>query len=95
MHSPAPKYPTDAQARHITGAGVFVLRVQIRTGRVKEVVVARSTGHSTLDDAASRALIQWRFKPGVLPPIKEILPNLQDPFATEDSLIKIPVSFTP
>ena len=71
-----------------------MLRVQISTGRVKEVVVARSTGHSILDAAAARALIQWRFKPGVLPSIKEILPKLRDPLATADSLIKIPVSFT-
>ena len=71
-----------------------MVRVQIKSGRVKEVVVARSTGSQILDSAATAALSKWRFKAGVLPPIKEILPKRQDPFASEDSLIKVPVHFT-
>ena len=89
-----PKYPLEALQRHVTGTGIFVLRVQIRTGRVKEVEVARSTGHAILDTAAVDALKQWRFKPGAAPPIKDILPDLRDPLSAEDSLIKVPLSFT-
>ena len=92
--SPMPEYPLAARAQYITGAGIFVLRVEIKSGRVKEVIVARSTGHGLLDSAASKTLREWRFKPGALPSIKEISPERQDPFATEDSFIKVPVSFT-
>ena len=54
-------------ARH----AIFVMRIQIKSGRVKEVYVARSTGHSDLDAATVQALKQWRFKPDALPPIKK------------------------
>jgi TonB family protein len=94
VKSLTPEYPSSARTQHITGSGIFVLRVQIKTGVVKEVVVARSTGNGLLDSAATTALGKWRFKPGVLPPIKEILPNREDPFALEDSLIKVPVNFS-
>jgi TonB family protein len=94
MRSPTPQYPVAAREHHITGAGIFVVRVQIKTGRVKEVIVARSTGHAILDNAATKTLREWRFKPDTLPSIKEMFPNRQDPFATEDSLIKVPVRFT-
>jgi len=93
-------YPAAARARRATGAGIFVMRIQIKTGRVKAVDVARTTGDSDLDAAAVEALKQWRFQPGVLPSIKETFkrlprdPLLKDPFATEDSLIKIPVNFS-
>ena len=92
--SSMPEYPLAAQAHHISGSGIFVLRVQIKSGRVKEVIVGRSTGHAVLDSAAVKTLREWRFKPGVLPSIKETLPKRQDPFATEDSFIKVPISFT-
>jgi TonB family protein len=89
-----PEYPLEARQRHATGAGIFVLRVQVKSGRVKEVEVARSTGHAILDAAAVKALKKWRFKPGApLGLIKDILPDRKDPFAAEDSLIKAPVSF--
>ena len=93
-YSPMPEYPRAARAHHITGAGVFVMRVEIRTGRVKRVIVAHSTGNSLLDSTASKALSEWRFKPGALPSIKELWPNRPDPFAAEDSFIKIPIRFT-
>jgi TonB family protein len=89
-----PEYPLEARQRHATGAGIFVLRVQIKSGRVKEVEVARSTGHAILDAAAVKALRRWRFNPGApLRLIKDILPDRKDPFATQDSLIKVPVRF--
>jgi TonB family protein len=93
-HSPQPQYPARALARRATGSGIFVLRVRIKSGRVKAVDVARTTGDSDLDAAAVSALKQWRFRAGVLPPIKKILPHRKDPFATEDSLVKAPVTFT-
>jgi TonB family protein len=93
IYAPKPEYPLFARAHGMKGDGLFVLRVQIRTGLVKDVQVVHSTGWSILDSAAKRALMQWRFKPGTanLSPIKVQLPNLKDAFATEDSFVKLPV----
>ena len=94
IYTPDPKYPFFALMRREEGSGIFVFRVDIKSGRVKQVVVAQSTGHQDLDSAAVKAFKQWRFKPGVLPPIKKILPQSKDPLASKDSLAKIPVTFT-
>jgi TonB family protein len=85
-YSPLPKYPSFAELNILRRShggffgyfpdrnpnGIFVLRVHIRTGRVKEVMVARTTGERTLDAETVKALRQWRFKPSALPHIKEI-----------------------
>jgi TonB family protein len=94
IHKVLPRYPVTARARGATGTGIFVTRVQIKTGLVKSVEVARTTGDSDLDAAAVTALRQWRFKPMVLPPIKRIVPHWKDPFGNEDSLVKTPVTFS-
>jgi TonB family protein len=95
IYTPRPEYPTQARIYHMSGDGLFVLRVQIRTGLVKDVRIERSTGWSILDSAAKRTLKQWRFKSGTsnLPPIKVELPHLKDRFATEDSFVKVLVHF--
>ncbi len=67
--------------------GIFVLRVHIKTGRVKEVVIERSTGQPVLDVEVLRAFKQWRFKPGALPHFET------DPSAKEECLVRIPVKF--
>ncbi len=92
-YCPKPDYPAEARAKHISGAGVFIIRVHVKTGRVVEVRVSRSTGHAILDQSAVRAFSQWRFKPGALQPIGVIAPWRHDPFGKEDALLKIPVDF--
>ena len=91
--NPYPLYPFFALMRGAQGTGIFVTRIEIKNGRVKEVYIARSTGHRDLDRATIKALKQWRFKPGALPPITKILPHAKDPLAAEDSLVKVPVTF--
>ena len=101
IYSPLPKYPSFAQ-RHLIRAtrgyytttlfpldprGIFVLRVHIKTRRVKEVVIERSTGEPVLDVEVLRAFKQWRFKPGALPHFET------DPSAKEECLVRIPVKF--
>src|SRR5918996_6433730 len=74
VYAPLPQYPSSAQRqliRETRGAymaifrgdpkGIFLLRVKIKTGCVKEVIVARSTGERTLDLQTVQALKQWRF----------------------------------
>jgi TonB family protein len=95
IYAPRPEFPTESRLYHMSGNGVFVLRVQIRTGRVKDVEVERSTGWSILDSTAKRTLLQWRFRPGAenLPPIARVFPNSKDRFGNEDSLVKVPIHF--
>jgi len=93
IYKPQPEYPSLARAQHLTGDGFFILRVQIRTGLVKDIQVGRSTGSSILDAAATRGLKQWRFKPGALSPITVDLPE-HSIIPAEDYLVRVPVHFT-
>ncbi len=92
--TPQPDYPYEARRHWIEGHGLFVLRVQIRTGLVKTVMVERSTGSPLLDNAAVAALKRWRFKAGALRPISVQDPSRKDPFAKQDSFVGIPVNFS-
>lgn len=57
-----PVYPSDARQAGLEGT--VLLRVQIlANGRPGEISVDRSTGHSSLDDAAVAAVSQWQFIP--------------------------------
>jgi TonB family protein len=95
IYAPKPEFPTEFRLYHMSNDAVFVVRVQISTGQVKDVQVERSTGWSALDFTAKRALLQWRFRPGAhnLPPIGDVFPGSNDPFANEDSLVKVPIHF--
>jgi TonB family protein len=65
VSSPQPVYPTIARQRRIQGSGIFRLIVAV-DGRVESIQIIQSTGSKILDDAAEKALRQWRFKPGAL-----------------------------
>jgi TonB family protein len=58
-----PDYPAEAQAQRLTGAGVFVLHVDPKNGRVSSIEVEKSTGHKILDNASIAAFTDLRFKP--------------------------------
>jgi TonB family protein len=94
LSTPKPEYPKSARIRRATGSGYFKLRVRIKTGRVKEITILRSTGNKTLDTAAIQAFALWRFKTGVLPSIRSGKSDTKDPFADEDCLILVPLTFT-
>jgi TonB family protein len=94
IYAPAPKYPFLALIAHEEGVGIFVFRVDIKSGRVKNVIVAKSTGYKDLDAATVKALKQWKFKPEEVRSIKQIFPNSTDPLASEDGLVKVPVTFS-
>ena len=94
IYAPAPRYPLFALIRHEEGGGIFLFRVDIKSGRVKNVVVAQTTGHADLDAAATKAFKRWKFKPGATPSIQQINPDSKDPLASQDGLVKIPVTFT-
>ncbi|MDO9105545.1 MAG: energy transducer TonB [Methylovulum sp.] len=63
LNNPKPKYPGYARQRH--WEGLVVLRVLVTVdGRCGELVLQRSSGHETLDEAAMEAVRAWRFVPG-------------------------------
>jgi protein TonB len=57
-----PSYP--AVARRLGVQGTTLLRVHVLAdGRIGEVLVERSAGHHSLDEAAADAVRRWRFDP--------------------------------
>jgi periplasmic protein TonB len=62
IDGPPPIYPTEARLKG--WAGKVRVRVLIsEQGTVKDAVIAASSGHTCLDDAALRALQHWQFCP--------------------------------
>ena len=59
-----PRYPSGARRRGEEGAVTLDVTIGA-TGRTRSVVVAESSGHPELDDAARRAVRDARFTPGV------------------------------
>jgi TonB family protein len=92
-YTPEPKYPPLARARRIEGKGLFILRVQLDTGLVKDVQVERSTGSSILDSSATGALKEWRFKPDALRRLTERSPSMTKFIRGGILAIRVPVSF--
>src|SRR4029077_6501695 len=66
LYAPRPQYPYEARARHVTGSGPIVCSVDSSSGSVTGCSVSSSTGSPILDNAATSAFKQWRFRPGTL-----------------------------
>jgi periplasmic protein TonB len=69
-YAPRPQYPYEARSRHITGSGVCVVEVDTASGSVTSASMASSIGNPILDNAATSAFRQWRFKPGSVSKVK-------------------------
>lgn len=61
---PIPKYPLAERKSQHQGGGVFRMIIDPKTGFATRVVVEKSTGFKSLDDAAVETFLQWRWKPG-------------------------------
>ena len=64
VHQTPPRYPTEEQARGITGTVVLVVAVD-ETGNFSDVWVERSSGNRNLDSAAVQASHNWTFTPEI------------------------------
>lgn len=64
VHRPNPEYPSRALRRRLSGAVVVRAMVGI-DGRPRQIEIARSSSHRALDQAALRAVRQWRFQPAM------------------------------
>jgi TonB family protein len=59
-----PEYPAALRHRGITGRGIFLLRIDSKTGDVIEVKVIKSTGYTVLNELAAKGFLQCKFQPG-------------------------------
>jgi len=66
LYAPRPQYPYEARSRHVTGSGVIVCTMDSGSGNVGGCSVSSSTGSPILDNAATSAFRQWRFRPGTV-----------------------------
>ena len=89
----APKPVKPFAARNVSGAGRFLLRIDIKKGAVKQVVIRQSTGDQRLDEAAVKALSTWRVKPGALHHEETSIP-VSPPLSADQALVEIPVTFS-
>jgi TonB family protein len=62
---PKPDYPLACRRRHLTGFGIFRMKID-ETGAVESVTVRSTTGHSELDAEVLKGLGRWRAKPGAV-----------------------------
>lgn len=62
LNNPPPKYPAIAQSRGWEGQVMLNVHV-LASGRADIINVEQSSGRKTLDDAAIKAVTDWRFVP--------------------------------
>ena len=63
--NPRPRYPKRAKRRGYEGTVLLEVLVD-RNGRVKELRILTSSGHSVLDRAALKSVKGWLFEPGMV-----------------------------
>ncbi len=65
LKNPAPVYPESARRRGYEGT-VFLIAQVNKDGYAEQVEIETSSGHSSLDEAALKAVKTWRFRPALL-----------------------------
>ena len=70
LYAPVPAYPGYGAGREPGGSGLFVLRVDKKTGLVTAVAIEKSTGHAVLDQAAITAFSRWKLQPNTVTRLK-------------------------
>lgn len=58
-----PSLPYEARRSRLSGLGIFDLKFDYETGRLRGINIVKSTGHSMLDGRAIGALKLWKAKP--------------------------------
>ena len=60
LSAPEPTYPEQARREGIQGRVILAIEI-LENGRPRSVAVQRSSGHEELDEAAVKAVKNWRF----------------------------------
>ena len=66
IHAPRPEYPLSVRKNGLGGQGEFIMHINRKTGIVRSVEVAKSTGVARLDKSCIDAFQQWTFVPGTV-----------------------------
>lgn len=67
LSAPKPKFPATALSRG--SEGHVIIRMHIgQDGRVTRAAIAKSSGDSTLDNAARTAVLKWKMNPAAIRP---------------------------
>lgn len=94
VHAPTPELPVNPARFRDTHTGVYLLRVQIKSGVVTQVLIGQSAGDKALDKPAVKALLTWRFKPGAVPYRKITSVPMSPPQTKQETLVLVPVTFS-
>ena len=70
LYGPHPTKTLKASSRHLAGTGVFLLQMDMASGRVISITIQKSTGQPLLDKCAVDALRKWRTAPGTVRTIR-------------------------
>src|SRR6476660_8725896 len=63
IHLVKAQYPESMRAKHPVASGFFRLIFDLRTGRVRKVVVEQSSGYPAADASIIAGLQQWQLRP--------------------------------
>lgn len=63
IHFVKARYPESMRAKHPVANGFFCLIFDLRTGRVRKVVVEQSSGYPAADASIIAALERWQLRP--------------------------------
>jgi hypothetical protein len=66
LATPFPQFSFKLRWSRISGKGIFEMRTNLKTGKVKDVHILVSTENSKLDDEIARYCRTWQFKPGMI-----------------------------
>ena len=62
VYASPPEYPLLPDGQRPEGKGLFICRIDRKTGHVTSVSIAKSTGFAILDKAAIDCFKRWRFR---------------------------------
>jgi TonB family protein len=62
---PKPEMPASLRANHVGGEALCRIRFEVESGRVRDVLIAKSSGYPELDASIVRTVRQgWKVRPG-------------------------------
>jgi TonB family protein len=70
IHAPRPEYPLSVRKRRLGGQGEFIMHINRKTGIVRSVEIAKSTGVARLDQSCIDAFQRWTFIPGTVSKVR-------------------------
>jgi hypothetical protein len=61
---PIPQFSFEFRRRRISGLGIFEMHINLKTGKVKDVIILVGARNAILDSELARVCSTYQFKPG-------------------------------